>query len=698
MCDNPEKMEKKATGTDGTHVQPEDYRERVRQGGRDAGARLAKRIQQHLLETCSECRKLWDQLGRYLQPSYLQHISPGDLPLHDPQPSCDDVSGSTRAINDLAEQARQRRYHHRRASKQLSELRMCSADRRIAKIRNARKRFNSRHLAELLVEESRSQVRNDPREAESYAALVPLVLEWTQGEAVCHWAQPLVARAHAHRANAARIAGDLLAADIAFADLKAEITERPHGDVKALGEVASLEASLRIDQRRFNEATELLSWAQGAFEYVGDSESVVRTRIKHAHLLQSQGRPEEVLRLLEEDARSPLPPYLSICAITACVNALCDLDRPQEGRQLLRANLDPFEADGTPHLTAALRGLEGRLSLGLGEYQTAEDYFRTAAEQLAATGRTYDAIMACLYLAEALLAQQRTSELRALSSWLVTEFRGRGIVAEPLEALRLLIRSIADESVTIQLLAEIRQKVARYAQPTPRMRHLTVDDYLAALLGKVPFGLLTQQAHRHLLEVCATCRDYWSGGAVLGADVFEATEPAAMPSDPRTFSSLDLERAVHLLQLSRLARRRGREDLNRLLKLPADKWRRRVDGAHTRLRSRAFAEQLIEESGKRVHISTSEAIQLADLVRPALDRSPDRLSLPWARVLLARAEAHRANALRVEGDLRTADSLFDALRSEFGADLLNDPIARAEVDSLEASLHIEQHSGRDSPR
>lgn len=79
---------------------------------------------------------------------------------------------------------------------------------------------------------------------------------------------------------------------------------------------------------------------------------------------------------------------------------------------------------------------------------------------------------------------------------------------------------------------------------------------------------------------------------------------------------------------------------------------------------------------------------------PALHCDRERWRLPWARVLSAQAEAHRANALRVAGDLDSAGSIFADLRRELSLDPLDDLAATAEILSLEASLAIGQRNLR----
>ena len=225
--------------------------------------------------------------------------------------------------------------------------------------------------------------------------------------------------------------------------------------------------------------------------------------------------------------------------------------------------------------------------------------------------------------------------------------------------------------------------------------HLSFDHYLATLRGRYPFLVLYRQALQHLKETCTACRSRLPD--LPPAVASEATPaghpdpsvPLPLPDDRREVSLDELAAAENLLARSRQAARFAREDLKRILRLPVAQWQSRVEGARTRFRSRSFVELLIEESMARVRTSSRDAAVLAGLVPLALRRIPQRLQGPWARVLEVRAAAHQANALRVAGDLRAAQATFSELRSHSATLPVHDPVAQAEIDSLEASLQTD---------
>jgi len=228
------------------------------------------------------------------------------------------------------------------------------------------------------------------------------------------------------------------------------------------------------------------------------------------------------------------------------------------------------------------------------------------------------------------------------------------------------------------------------------LEHLKFDDYLAALTEDEPFRLLHLRAHRHLVEVCEACGEEWPGALEVLALPPVGSEAKSrqwervadgVPSEDREVGEEHYDACRRWLSLSRDAGRLAREDMKLLLRLRPGEWRGRIDRARSRFRSRAFGEALLQEARTRVRDSPREAAALAALVEPALARIPERDALPWVRTLVARAEAHRANALRIAGDLPAARAAFDSLRP-FLPEL--DAVARGEILRLEASLLVDQ--------
>jgi hypothetical protein len=169
--------------------------------------------------------------------------------------------------------------------------------------------------------------------------------------------------------------------------------------------------------------------------------------------------------------------------------------------------------------------------------------------------------------------------------------------------------------------------------------HLTLDHYLRALRGELPLLALAHHAHLHLRDVCDRCAADWQryGGSAL--PVAPVASEAAPLADPRHLRRALVEDAKRRLSLLRTVAREAREDLRRLVHLPPERWRERVAGARTRMRSRTFAEALLAAAHARLDEEPDQAERLAALVPVALRWTEGRTDLRWVEPLLARAAA-----------------------------------------------------------
>lgn len=204
--------------------------------------------------------------------------------------------------------------------------------------------------------------------------------------------------------------------------------------------------------------------------------------------------------------------------------------------------------------------------------------------------------------------------------------------------------------------------------------------------GRTPLGRRVRVRVEQSVRDCAPALD-----ALTAPTPTE--EPSAVadgtPADP--YSAVFTRTAPWLaerVERSRQEMRTAERSLERLDELPAADW----PAALVELDPppRAFAVLALAECRRRVRNDPAEAERLAGLVAPLLERAAAAPGRPWAEVLKARATAHRANALRVAGDLGAADHLFVALRREMPAQVRDDLEAQAEIGSLEASLRFDQ--------
>lgn len=365
------------------------------------------------------------------------------------------------ALRSLSPEDRRLRQARRKARRDLRSLLEHPVETRRSTIENARTRYRSPAFVEILVEESRRLVRHDPRAAEGLAALVPVAIHWMTGEVDPTWAIQLRALAMAQEANALRVAGSLAAADRRFADLRCHLTDHPPLCSADLGQLASLEASLRYDQRRYPEASRLLDRAIFHYRLAQDSQGMARVLIQKGHLDFDEGRLDEAqaayshgLSLLDPEIDS----FLVQASVTGQVNTFCELEAFETAAALLEAHRGLY-ADRDLYTSAVARGLEGRIAMGRGQWEVAESAFSDCRDSYLAVGREHDATLACLDLAHSLLEQGKSSQVTLMAAEILEIFRARGTDPETLSALLLIHRAAASQTLTKALLTKTYRRL-----------------------------------------------------------------------------------------------------------------------------------------------------------------------------------------------------------------------------------------------
>lgn len=222
------------------------------------------------------------------------------------------------------------------------------------------------------------------------------------------------------------------------------------------------------------------------------------------------------------------------------------------------------------------------------------------------------------------------------------------------------------------------------------MQHIDVNLLMMVMEGELPPRALLQVIYEHLKELCPECRSnlelVLEGDGPPGEMACEHHAPHGDGDDAAAEELHSLAAEVGAAGEERRARR----DLAALLDLPTDRWEQRITAAYSRFRGRRFAELLVDASRDTVRRDPARAQALAELVRPVLERSPEAAEATWADEVQARALGHRANALRVGGDLRGADDAFRRTRLWLANHPLNSSAVHAEVTNLEASLRFAQ--------
>jgi tetratricopeptide (TPR) repeat protein len=437
---------------------------------------VLRRLLAHLAELCPECREVLEALrvGASTGETRSLEVDRPTAPprvaeaaaLPDPR-----LVGVLNRAQDHALQWTQRvRREQRRARVDLRQLRELPPDQRARRIEQARTRFRSRGLAELLLEESQRLVREDADEARNLASLVEAVLVWTPGAIEQEWAREMLATARAYEANALRMSGDLRAADRMFAELRAQLAREVVVSEAVHGEVASLEASLRIDQGRLEEARGLLDRAAYLFREAGSTRQLVKVLMKQANVESRVGDLAAAVaverRALALTEKGEARDLLASTVINLCFDLL-ELDGRGPAAELLEKHR-PAMVDAGVWDWPQAQTLRGRLAFAAGDADEAERLFLAARAELIRRRDVVYAAVASFDLAVLYLSQGRTGELRRTARLMGQVFEAEDLHEEAMATVVLFQQAVAAESVTLEALRAWRRQLESGAMPARR--------------------------------------------------------------------------------------------------------------------------------------------------------------------------------------------------------------------------------------
>jgi transcriptional regulator with XRE-family HTH domain/tetratricopeptide (TPR) repeat protein len=320
-------------------------------------------------------------------------------------------------------------------AEQWEQIRSCPSAERPNLIER-RAGFHSWVLCEKLCEESaRAAAQDDAPQALNLAQLGLLAAQHAPGSAA--WNACMQGFAWAFVGNALRAAGDLPAADAAFAMVRTlwRAARDPVAGVLAAWRVPYMEASLRRDQHSLRHALDLLARALA----LAPGEATGRVLVRKATVLQRAGEIAAALATLDEAERridAGAQPRLGVVLRYHQAACLCHLGRFRDAeRQLCRVNEACLAADHDPGLLR-FAWLKARIAAGLGQRHQAREGFEMLRAAYAARERMYEVALVSLELAIVYLEEGRVHEVRAMAESMFCIFGSQRIHREALAALR----------------------------------------------------------------------------------------------------------------------------------------------------------------------------------------------------------------------------------------------------------------------
>ncbi len=307
--------------------------------------------------------------------------------------------------------------------------------------------FQNWALCERICDESLEEASRDLERAAGLARLAREVAERVPGPE--DWRNRVRGYAAAHVANVLRVAGELKVSDAALED--AERLWRAGSDPSSIldpGRLLSLEASLRRDQRRFEEALSLLD------EALVLGRSPARVLVKKGFTLEVMGdygrAVETLLQAAPQVESLGDPRLLYMLRFNLAVN-FTHTGRYDEAAELMEQVRELAASRGDANELIRIVWLEGRVAAGLGRNDEALRLLGEAREKFEIRGMGYDVALALLEEAVLLLEEGRTVEVKELSRGLVKVFESKGVHREALAALLLFQEAAESETATAGL-------------------------------------------------------------------------------------------------------------------------------------------------------------------------------------------------------------------------------------------------------
>jgi tetratricopeptide (TPR) repeat protein len=302
-------------------------------------------------------------------------------------------------------------------------------------------------VVEHACEESARQASRDLGRAAAWARFAEEVAARLTGPE--GWLRRVRGYAAAHSANVLRVKGELEAAEAALAEAKrlCHSGEDPAGLLDP-GRLLDLEGSLRRDQRRFDEALQILTSARKVSRCPG------HTLINQGFTLEVMGDYERAVEVLLEaegvvEAQGDL--RLSYMRRFNLAVNLTHLGRYLEAAELLGPVQELVRARGDENEIPPTIWLEGRIAAGLGRPEEARSLLAEARRSFATRGMTCDAALALLEEAALLLDEGRSAEVKALAPELARFLEDKGVHREALAALRLFREAAEREAASAGL-------------------------------------------------------------------------------------------------------------------------------------------------------------------------------------------------------------------------------------------------------
>ncbi|HJX29680.1 MAG TPA: hypothetical protein VJ885_17390 [Thermoanaerobaculia bacterium] len=310
-------------------------------------------------------------------------------------------------------------------------------------------RFANTHLVKRLAEMSHAVRYENPARMLHLANLARLAAEVCTITAAGSAPRLADTRAHAwHQyANALRVSGRLREAEEAFT-LAQGFCNEGTGDPPLRASLLERMVSLRIFQRRFDQAIEFADEASSIYRDLGEVRSRASTMVQKAIAQLLSGSAEAAVHTLNRAIPMIDPELDEQLLLAACHNLMrcyIDLERPEQALSIYFEVRDLYREFQDPLIALRAGWQEGQLLRDLGHLRAAETSLLQARQGFLERELFYETALVSLDLSAVYLRQGETEKLREAVVEMVPIFTSLGVDREALAAL-LQLQQAAKQS------------------------------------------------------------------------------------------------------------------------------------------------------------------------------------------------------------------------------------------------------------
>ncbi|HEV2856087.1 MAG TPA: hypothetical protein VHC97_25085 [Thermoanaerobaculia bacterium] len=323
---------------------------------------------------------------------------------------------------------------------------------------------NKLHTCEELLRRSWAARHDKPREMVELATAAVHVAEGL--DSAIHGVGKVAdyqARAWGELGNAHRAANSYWEAEQAFGKAF-HLLDQGTGDLTLRARLHDLYSSLLGTQRKFYLAFQSLDLVVALYQEVNDLHSAGRALLTKAIYTHYSGRSEDALvinehglSLIDEDRDPSLP----VVALHNHLWFLVACSRFRDARILLFKNR-PRISSGGRVLAIKVHWLEGQISYGMADYETAESTFQEVKEAFEAQDLGFAAALASLDIAMAQMRLGKYSEAKEVAIVAAGVFAALNIHREVLGAVGLLRDAFWHYKASVDLVEEVVAFIRRW--------------------------------------------------------------------------------------------------------------------------------------------------------------------------------------------------------------------------------------------